>query len=80
MSVLLVLFIVPFIASVAAFACYSISGKILKRLFFALSLLPLLILLFHPSSMIGEHIQYDWLPALSIQLNSTDYENPSYYT
>jgi len=66
---LMVLFVVPFIASIAAFACFSLSGKNLKRFALVLSLLPLAILLYDHAGLVGAHIQYDWLPVLSIQFH-----------
>jgi NADH-quinone oxidoreductase subunit M len=63
------LFVVPFLASVVAFAFPPVSGKKLKLLNFAMSLVPLAILLYGHSSWIGSQVKYAWLPALSIEFH-----------
>ena len=68
MPKLMWLFVVPFLASAAAFISPPLSGKNWKRFAVVLSLLPLLILLsFGYTSWIGERVEYDWLPPLSIE-------------
>jgi NADH-quinone oxidoreductase subunit M len=67
MPKLMWLFLIPFLSSVVAFIFPPISGKNMKRLAVALSLLPLLILLSSPvNSWLGEHVRYAWIPPLSI--------------
>jgi NADH-quinone oxidoreductase subunit M len=63
------LFLVPFIASFLAFLFPSLSGKILKRLAVAMSLIPLALLLGGSTNWIGSSIDYAWLPALSIHFH-----------
>lgn len=63
------LFIFPFLASIAAFIIPGISARNFKRLAFALSLIPLAILIYDHTGWIGSKVQYDWIPALSIQFH-----------
>lgn len=63
---LLLLFVVPFLASIITFIV-PLSGRNFKRFAFALSLLPLLLLIFNYSSWMGSEVKYSWLPALSIE-------------
>lgn len=63
---LLLLFLIPFLASVIAFLI-PLQGKPLKGLAIAMSLAPLLYLIYGNTQWVGSSIQYDWLPALSIQ-------------
>lgn len=66
MPILMWLFVLPFIASGIAFLA-PISGRNLKRLCFAMGLLPLALLLYNHFHWIGSAVKYDWLPSLSIQ-------------
>jgi NADH-quinone oxidoreductase subunit M len=68
MSKLMWLFIVPFLTAAVAFFFPSLSGKNGKRLAVAMSFLPLLILLSSGyTHWLGEHVEYQWLPPLSIE-------------
>lgn len=67
MPSLLMLFIFPFLASSLMFALSSISEKILRRLAFCLSLIPILYLSFYHQQWIGSYVKYNWLPQLSIE-------------
>jgi NADH-quinone oxidoreductase subunit M len=67
MQHLALLFLLPFISSLAVLVCSFVSPGRLKRVAFALSLLPLAVLLINHSDWIGTHIEYDWLPALSVK-------------
>lgn len=68
MPKLMWLFLIPFLASVAAFISPNISGKNKKYFAVAMSLLPLLILIFSGiNNWIGESVEYAWFPALSIE-------------
>lgn len=70
MPKLMLLFILPLLASVAAFIIPSISGKNRKSLAIAMSLSPLLILLSSGvNHWIGDSVQYAWIPSLSIEFN-----------
>lgn len=61
------LFITPFLSSLIILIMVFFSKTITKRAAVVLSLLPLVILLFHHNSLIGSRVQYDWFPTLSIQ-------------
>lgn len=63
---LLWLFAIPFIASVGILAITAASGKFLKRLAFLLSLIPLVILLFNHSKLLGMEVNWNWIPSLSV--------------
>lgn len=68
MPKLMWLFLIPFLASVAAFISPNISGKNKKYFAVAMSLLPLLILIFSGiNNWIGESVEYAWFPSLSIE-------------
>lgn len=69
MSWLMWLFLVPFLSAIITLGCGWIGDKYLKRLALMLSLIPLLILLINYRSLIGERVQYDWIPMLSIQFH-----------
>lgn len=67
MSILMLLFIIPFVTAIIAFLMPSISPLNFKRLAIVLSLLPLVILCYGQGHWIGTHVEHPWLPALSIQ-------------
>jgi len=67
MPLLMWLFLIPFAASVVELALPFLSGLNLKRLAILLSLIPLFILIFGQASLLGSHVEYKWLPALSIE-------------
>jgi len=58
---------VPFIASIVALVFPAVSGKFFKRFAFVLSLIPLAILLYNHAHLIGMHVNYAWIPQLSIE-------------
>lgn len=60
------LFVTPFITSALAFIIPAVSGKNFKRLAVIMSFIPLAILLYARTSWIGSHVEYAWLPTLSI--------------
>lgn len=70
MPMLMWLFVTPFISAILLLLLAPIFQKGLKTLAILLSLLPLILLLSN-SNWIGSHIDYDWLPALSIRFNLT---------
>lgn len=61
MSSLMMLFLIPFVSAVITLVFPN------KRLAVALSLLPLIVLLFGGTSWIGSRVEYAWFPALSIE-------------
>ncbi len=65
---LMILFILPFIASALMFALSSTPGKSLKRLAICLNLIPLFYLILHHQKWIGSGVQYAW--RRSFPLNS----------
>jgi len=67
MSNLMLLFVLPFVASFVTFMIPNKLRKPLKVLATVFSLLPLCILLYGQSSWIGSSVQYAWLPTLSIE-------------
>ncbi|MBA3957104.1 MAG: NADH-quinone oxidoreductase subunit M [Parachlamydiaceae bacterium] len=69
MSHLVLLFIVPLIASLLAFITVGLSKKLFKRIACVLSAIPLAILLFEHHHWMGSEIHYDWIPALSIHFH-----------
>lgn len=69
MTNLMLLFIIPFIASLVAFVLSFVSSRNLKILSFLMSLVPLALLISNHAHWIGSHIEYAWLPALSIEFN-----------
>lgn len=66
MSILMWLFIVPFIASLVVLVFPSDSGKFMKRFAFLLSLIPLVILLINHAHLVGMEVTHPWIPSLSI--------------
>src|ERR1700733_1101310 len=71
MQKLTLLFLTPFVTSLAAFAIPFASKKIMKIVAVIMSLLPLVILLYNHSTWLGSGIQYPWLPPLSIEFYLT---------
>lgn len=69
MSVLMWLFILPFVLSIVSFLLPVRNGRYFKGISLLMSLIPLAVLLVWHSSWIGSKVQYDWLPALSIQFH-----------
>ena len=67
MSLLLLLFIIPFAASVLLFCLPSCSGSGLKRLALGFTLLPVIVLIYGHAHWIGSSVQIPWLPMLSIE-------------
>lgn len=61
------LFLLPFASAVIAIICPTLSGRTFKRFATALSLLPLLFLLYGHGSWVGSTLQYNWVPQLSIE-------------
>lgn len=61
------LFLLPFASAVIVAILPTISGRTFKRLATALSLLPLLFLLYGHDRWIGSILQYNWVPHLSIE-------------
>src|SRR5674476_128999 len=66
---LMLLFVVPFLASMLAFLLYAVSSKQLKRIAVTMSLIPLAILLYDHGSWINAEVNYTWIPALSINFH-----------
>ena len=62
---LIALFVIPFIAALIAFTM----PKITKSFAVALSLVPLLLLLWNHNSWIGSYEKLNWLPTLSIDFH-----------
>lgn len=69
MPILLYLFALPLIASLVAFLFQAASGVNQKRLAVCMSLIPLAILLYEGTNIIGANIDYQWLPSLSVQFH-----------
>lgn len=70
MPKLMWLFIIPFVASILTFLFPIKSGKQIKRFAFALSLIPLLMLLFFGvNHWVGDTVHYPWFPTLSIEFH-----------
>ncbi len=67
MSILMWLFVIPFAASIIMFFLANASSAALKKLAIALSLLPLAILLYNNELWLGSHIEYLWIPPLSVK-------------
>jgi len=71
---LILLFAVPLASAVLLFFWPRGAGVNAKRIAAILSLLPLIILLYHHSEWIGTQVDYDWLPAISMRFHlSVDY-------
>lgn len=66
---LMLLFIIPFIASLVLFILFFASARQLKILSFIFSLAPLFILLSRHGHWVGSNIVYPWLPVLSINFH-----------
>jgi len=64
---LMMLFLIPFIASAVTFALAAVSGKNLKRFAVLLSLLPLAVLIVGHTQWMGSKVEYSWFPAASIE-------------
>jgi len=69
LNLIWLLFVIPFAGSVAAFVFPTVTGKNVKRLALAISLIPLVILIFNYRNLIGTQLKYAWFPALSIEFN-----------
>ena len=69
MPLIMWLFSIPFLASIVIYCCFNLAEKYLKRLALVLSFLPLLLLIANHHNLIGEKVQYDWIPMLSIQFH-----------
>lgn len=63
----MLLFLLPFVGALLTFVIPGLSDENRKRFAVLLSLLPLVLLIYAHSNLIGSAVQYDWLPALSIQ-------------
>lgn len=66
MPKLMLLFIIPFIASLLTFCLSFVSSRILKTIAFLLSLIPLGLLAYFHADWIGTSVEYPWFPAVSI--------------
>jgi NADH-quinone oxidoreductase subunit M len=69
MSILMWLFIVPFISSLIVLIAFGLSAKKIKILSVILSLIPLALLILNHGNWIGSKINYQWLPLLSINFH-----------
>lgn len=67
MSNTMLLFLIPLVASLIIFTLSFISPRLLKILSFALSLIPLIFLVYSHGTWIGSSVRYAWLPSLSIE-------------
>lgn len=67
MQPLMLLFLLPFLASLVVFTLSFISSRNSKILAFAMSLIPFLILIYGHAQWIGSQVKYPWLPVLSIE-------------
>lgn len=67
MSNLMFLFLMPFVAALLTLIIPGLAAINVKRFAVFLSLLPLATLIYDENHLIGAHVQYAWLPALSIQ-------------
>lgn len=63
---LIALFGIPLISAFILFALNFLSAENLKRLAVIMSLIPLAILVWNQSHLLGAQLQYSWLPSLSI--------------
>lgn len=63
---LLMLFLIPFASAIICFLLPT-NAKVLKKIAFGLSLIPLFLLVYGHSHWIGSYIEKDWIPLLSIQ-------------
>lgn len=66
MSILMSLWILPVVASLIVLCLPFITQNGLKRTAFILSLLPLALLLYQQTALVGEAVNYAWIPSLSI--------------
>jgi NADH-quinone oxidoreductase subunit M len=66
---LLLLALIPFIAALLTFVLPTSSSKFLKRFAALCSLLPLLILIWNNTGLLGADVNYTWLGALSIHFH-----------
>lgn len=64
---LMLLFIIPLLSSLVAFAFPYLSRRNLKIFAIIMSLIPLAMLIYGTTNWIGAEVNYAWLPALSIQ-------------
>lgn len=69
MSNLMLLFLTPFMCSLAALAIPSQARRYLKQLSFLLSLIPVIILIMGHNSWVDSKIQYAWISSLSIEFH-----------
>lgn len=65
----LLLFLFPIIASAFIFLLSSLSSQRLKPIALLLSLVPLFLLLYRHEAWTGLHINYNWIPQLSIRFH-----------
>ncbi|HXF28498.1 MAG TPA: hypothetical protein VN457_01490, partial [Chlamydiales bacterium] len=61
--------LIPFIAALLAFVLPTSSQKRLKQFAFLSSLLPLCILSWYNTALIGEDLNFSWMRSLSIQFH-----------
>lgn len=66
---LMLLFTIPFLASLLVLIFPVWSGKLLQKIAITLSFIPLIILIVGHSSWIGSHIEYPWIPSLAIEFH-----------
>lgn len=69
MPLLMWLFAIPFIAAILLLIFPLNSGRVLKGMAFTFSLIPLAILLYYNTQLIGADVNYTWLPVLSIRFH-----------
>lgn len=67
MSLLILLFVLPLIFSLLLFCTSALPAIYLRRLAIAFSLVPLAMIIANGMTWLGMSVQYDWLPALSIE-------------
>lgn len=66
---LMVLFAIPFIAAFILFLCSGLRAHTLKTLSFIFSLIPLVLLLIGHANWIGQEVNLNWVPNLSIHFH-----------
>lgn len=69
MPTLMLLFIIPLVASAIAFVSFLFSGRSFKIFAVVLSLIPLALLIYSHASWIGSEVNYAWVPPLSIRFH-----------
>lgn len=69
MSMLILLFTIPFVAAALIYLVGTFTSRHLKALAVTLSLVPLVLLIAAGKGLVGTSLQYEWIPTLSVNFH-----------